>query len=557
MSNKSYLLDSPMFSILDSNPSPMTELANNLGTANLGTTSVRRKLTLSINEESPCQLGDSPMVVEPTGDSSSRLLKNALKFSQNSNTPIGPGGMKRGIPRRLHQFSDDENQPPPNSMMCSPIKASPSKFAAVRQLSSTRPRQPLDDQDPNSQDSGFGFSEDSKSNSSNFRFAEPSGLAPRRVTESPRSNRYLNNIFHSSSSNESLDDGFTDFILPLQDEEAMLPPGMGGLIAAPILNRNLNSSNVEERPRSTFRRCVSENLVGLGVTSDILGNAKRSAVENPINSPQPKKHKPLSSDSENKTPHRGTLFAYGFKKTPSPPQVNEKPKLLHSVSLNMPDVQRPKLKHSMSESEAIIKNALSRSCQEELIGDFSLPYALPLISGAHQDLKCISPDTVAKLVNGEFNNTIGSYEIIDCRYPYEYEGGHIIGAKNIYTKDQLIKEFMEKSVKVDGNDKRNILIFHCEFSSERGPTLSRFLRSRDRHANEYPTLTYPEMYLLNGGYKAFFNSHKDLCEPSAYRPMLEANREELQHFRIKSKTWSGDNKVRPTKRTTSFMRLGL
>lgn len=53
-------------------------------------------------------------------------------------------------------------------------------------------------------------------------------------------------------------------------------------------------------------------------------------------------------------------------------------------------------------------------------------------------------------------------------------------------------------------DKRVVLIFHCEFSSERGPRMCRFIRKRDRAMNEYPRLHYPELYILKGGYKEFF-----------------------------------------------------
>ena len=37
----------------------------------------------------------------------------------------------------------------------------------------------------------------------------------------------------------------------------------------------------------------------------------------------------------------------------------------------------------------------------------------------------------------------------------------------------------------------------------------RFLRSQDRELNKdrYPKLNYPEVYLLEGGYKAFYHSH--------------------------------------------------
>lgn len=61
------------------------------------------------------------------------------------------------------------------------------------------------------------------------------------------------------------------------------------------------------------------------------------------------------------------------------------------------------------------------------------------------------------------------------RYPYEFEGGHIKGAVNIYTCDDIIRELLEAQANKqagDSKDKReNVLIFHCEFSSERGPFL--------------------------------------------------------------------------------------
>lgn len=39
---------------------------------------------------------------------------------------------------------------------------------------------------------------------------------------------------------------------------------------------------------------------------------------------------------------------------------------------------------------------------------------------------------------------------------------------------------------------------------------SRFLRAQDRKRNEYryPKLNYPEIYLLEGGYKAFYENYK-------------------------------------------------
>ena len=84
------------------------------------------------------------------------------------------------------------------------------------------------------------------------------------------------------------------------------------------------------------------------------------------------------------------------------------------------------------------------------------------------------------------------------------------GAKNIYQAQEIMKEFLNNPIKPKDPSKRVVLIFHCEFSSERGPKLSRFLRSQDRMMNKdcYPYLHYPELYLLDGGYKVYFETEK-------------------------------------------------
>lgn len=133
---------------------------------------------------------------------------------------------------------------------------------------------------------------------------------------------------------------------------------------------------------------------------------------------------------------------------------------------------------------------------------------------------------IAQLVdvlNGQFDEHIDECVIIDSRYPYEYDGGHISTALNIYTREKLYEEmFIQKlHAKAGGvhkfgasyscscltalsendkaaaeaaataapsqsqetgahstvnaanssNNKRTIIVFHCEFSSERGPGL--------------------------------------------------------------------------------------
>ena len=94
---------------------------------------------------------------------------------------------------------------------------------------------------------------------------------------------------------------------------------------------------------------------------------------------------------------------------------------------------------------------------------------------------------------------------------------------------------------------------------------SRFLRNNDRSHNKdnYPQLHHPEIYLLEGGYKAFFERYpvidfqwivlkiktylnyllQSLCEPSEYLPMLSKDHEqELKRFRALVKSLSTDGK---------------
>nr|KAG5714226.1 hypothetical protein BaRGS_018443 [Batillaria attramentaria] len=184
----------------------------------------------------------------------------------------------------------------------------------------------------------------------------------------------------------------------------------------------------------------------------------------------------------------------------------------------------------------MIKSAVSRMSEEpDLIGDSS---------------------KVARLMSHEFSDHVEEFHIIDCRYPYEFDGGHIRDAKNIYTREELLETYLKNPKTTRDPNKRFLLIFHCEFSSERGPSLFRFLRKQDRESNKecYPFLHYPEIYLLEGGYKAFFEQHRELCEPQLYKQMLHKDHsEDLRKFRAKSKSWAGEkNSSRTGLRTLKF-----
>lgn len=181
--------------------------------------------------------------------------------------------------------------------------------------------------------------------------------------------------------------------------------------------------------------------------------------------------------------------------------------------------------------------------QTDKTGDGKFPLCLPTTLGSVQDLHTITTQTLSDLLQGVYKDTVQSFRIIDCRYPYEYAGGHIKGAENIFTEEGILHLLHQKKSHTENG--RSILIFHCEFSSERGPRKCRFLRNKDRQLNKdkYPNLNHPEVYLLHGGYKAFYQNYKELCEPPSYVPMLhKEHANDLRVFRKKSKSWTAGEK---------------
>lgn len=135
----------------------------------------------------------------------------------------------------------------------------------------------------------------------------------------------------------------------------------------------------------------------------------------------------------------------------------------------------------------------------------------------------ITDSTLISVLNGDYDHQYKKTVIIDCRFEYEYEGGHIDGARNFCEKEQLAEELFDKNPSPD-----TLLIFHCEYSAHRAPLMAKFVRHEDRRINafRYPQLTYPEMYILDGGYSAFFESHRTRCFPQSYLRMDAKEHEE-------------------------------
>ncbi|XP_053374194.1 M-phase inducer phosphatase 1-like [Mercenaria mercenaria] len=153
-------------------------------------------------------------------------------------------------------------------------------------------------------------------------------------------------------------------------------------------------------------------------------------------------------------------------------------------------------------TQNVIK-AVERLESRDLVADGSRDYTLPTVPGKHGDLKSITHGTMADVLDGKYSHQIGKVTIVDCRYPYEFDGGYIQGAVNMYTKDDVNSLLPSR----DTSEKPHILVSILEI-----------LQDRELNKEQYPRLNFPEVYLLDGGYKAFFTTQKSQTSAAYHSP---------------------------------------
>ena len=104
----------------------------------------------------------------------------------------------------------------------------------------------------------------------------------------------------------------------------------------------------------------------------------------------------------------------------------------------------------------------------------------------NQGKNSISPDTLANFLSTADQHQT-PYLIVDCRFDYEYEGGHIKNAININDPQAMKDFFFQKRDNIECL-MRSVIIFHCEFSQKRAPEMYGALREVDRnlHIEMYP-----------------------------------------------------------------------
>jgi len=366
----------------------------------------------------------------------------------------------------------------------------------------------------------------------------------------------------SQSSSISMEELYQD-LTPDQEGVSLLPesPESKAVVVEEVeegFNVNLLGTVLEEE-----EEMEDSGGLGLGISplqslsflnAPILASSSLSALP----------HRPamLRRAVSMKEPIRvGSLEKLGFKRPPPPSNCQERKKrrVEGEVSKDSSSlgICLPVFRRSVSETDlSIMKSCQVKEDTPDVLPDGSRLYCLPSVS--HNQHRAITAHTMAEVLEGRYNHKIRSVRVIDCRYKFEFDGGHIRGAENWQhgEDDEFLNGFLpplkpplsKAPASYDAathdskeEEKRDILVFHCEFSSKRGPDYCTKLRTKDRNVNKdvYPGLHYPEVYLLHKGYKEFWTNHPDLCEggyTEMDNPQFSHN---LRTCRAKSKSWSG------------------
>ena len=94
---------------------------------------------------------------------------------------------------------------------------------------------------------------------------------------------------------------------------------------------------------------------------------------------------------------------------------------------------------------------------------------LPHFRSEEETVPRINKETMVDVLDGKYSNSFDRSVIVDCRFEYEYEGGHIAGAINFNNKEDLASNLFEDDTTTKSG--KTLLILHCEYSAHRAPIM--------------------------------------------------------------------------------------
>jgi M-phase inducer tyrosine phosphatase len=204
----------------------------------------------------------------------------------------------------------------------------------------------------------------------------------------------------------------------------------------------------------------------------------------------------------------------------------------------------PKQRKHQGENDAYRSETLNIISQslDEFSNEDNSRVLLPTLSVVNT--MRISAQTLIDCIDGKFPQIVRTV-IIDCRFEYEHQGGHIPNALNFVHKEQFSELYRELKGSRDENGGEIAIILHCEYSKHRAPKAWKFFRELDRHSNTYPFLSFPNLFVLDGGYRNFHQEFSHRCEPQGYISMFDKKYESecKEFYKRFRKSWSKSSKL--------------
>lgn len=296
--------------------------------------------------------------------------------------------------------------------------------------------------------------------------------------------------------------------IPKRSESPTIPSFMAGPkpgAGNSKLSTSTSSMSLED--------CFSDSPPNDKGNRDTKVKEKRSSLDRPrvsMMGPPPKLKHAFTTSSVIRS---GSPFAQD-RRRPANPLMRPRKQFRRATSMfeSSDDIMQDKKK-----STVLTSSALQSVMDIDAVHEPVLPHFFG--DKESDNIPRISRDTLIEILDGQYDEKYDKKMVIDCRFEYEFNGGHIDGAYNYNDKDQLAEELF-KSV----SDK-TLLIFHCEYSAHRAPLMAKHVREQDRNENieHYPRLSYPEVYILEGGYSGFYTEHRERCDPQNYVEMDDKN----------------------------------
>ena len=126
---------------------------------------------------------------------------------------------------------------------------------------------------------------------------------------------------------------------------------------------------------------------------------------------------------------------------------------------------------------------------------------------APTDPESITPAALASYIKNPSQLRYNQLTIIDCRYPFEFNSGRIVGAVNVQTKQQM--DAMQHQFR----SPNTLFVFYSQDSKERAPMVCSMFKEALRE------VAGCQFAVLEGGMKDFSSSYSFLCI-GHYKPKL-------------------------------------